>query len=469
MKFVRILIRGFLLLVLLFCINGCGKTKEPVELLNFRAFHPDSKWEDIVVYVDWVNQSEEKKIDGVILQIVCNEDDDQTFQCVLLEPEAVLPDTHNQKNMIMLQQAELPDLELHSLTASVLQVNFTDGSVWKSNGETLSVTARVDGDRGTGTFPVRLNEALFFEGYENPGMVNPIYFQVDWTNISRQESVLAVEYEITAKTSDGSIISDEKGRDGLSVSEYYEDASKWILPELDNNVVTHYIFDYDFVKACREKGAAIYEIAICRVIDSKGIVWENPDPDDKIISVVCGKKGYAFKTESTNESVAELIKRIADRAEQYELSLEDPLVYIRKQAYCVLRYENVDIRVELSDMNETIPDKVAFIFYSRRPEDDFEGYVQSCLEKISALRLCICPAVLFDRPCEEFMEMLEEYNENPDTYLNCDDWTSGVFGQVVNLLDVNGNVMNCTVIEIGRDLYDPFREMVWVRENPWMD
>lgn len=26
-----------------------------------------------------------------------------------------------------------------------------------------------------------------------------------------------------------------------------------------------------------------------------------------------------------------------------------------------------------------------------------------------------------------------------------------------------------TLIEVGKDLYDPFENKIWVRENPWMD
>lgn len=424
MRTIRLVAGGFLLIALFF-ISGCGKIKEPVELLSFHAFHPNDNGEDLVLYVDWRNQSEQKKIDGVILELVCNEDYDQTFKCYLLEPEMVLPDEHNQKTILILRQEELPDLKIHSLTASILQVNFTDGSIWESHKRSDSLLAEVDGNKGEGPFPVRLNESLFFEGYENPGMANPIYFQVDWTNTSKEESILAVDYKITARTSDGSIISDEEGKGSTSVSEFYEDVSDQIQSGRDNDIVTHYIFNYEFVKACREKGAAMYEVTISRVVDSKGIVWENPDQDDKIISVLCGKKGYAFRKEISNKSVAELTGRIAERAGQYGLSLGDPQVFIKEQNYCVLRYENVDIRVELSDTDEVLPDKVAFLFYSTYSQGDMESYVRFCLDQISALRLCICPAVLTDRPYEEFMEMLNGYNENHDTYLDCTDLSGG--------------------------------------------
>ena len=69
----------------------------------------------------------------------------------------------------------------------------------------------------------------------------------------------------------------------LYIAEYYSDDLEWIAPGMNNNVVNHTIYDYDFVETCREKGAAIYEIAITRVVDSTGIVWENPDPEEKIV------------------------------------------------------------------------------------------------------------------------------------------------------------------------------------------
>ena len=96
-----------------------------------------------------------------------------------------------------------------------------------------------------------------------------------------------------------------------------------------------------------------------------------------------------------------------------------------------------------------------------------EEYVQSCLDQICKLRLCICPAVLYDRPYEELMETLKEYNEDHERYLSCEDPDDGVFGRVVNILDVNNNVINCTVIGVGEDLHGLPEDLFWVRENPW--
>lgn len=456
-----------LMLGILLFLGGCGKEETPVEILTLHAFCPNYDRRDIVLYIDLQNQSGQKEIDGVNLEIACNTDDEQTFQCWLLEPEGILPDMHNQKTLMTLQHSELPEDEIYSLAVSLRQVNFTDGSVWKNENSSPDLTVEVDGEKGTGTFPVRLNEALFFEGSAHPSWVDPIYFQVDWTNILQEGDILAATYRIKAKTSDGSVISNGE-EDGFYIYEYYADNSEWVASGMHNDVVTHSIDDHVFVEKCREKGAVVYEITISRVIDAEGIVWENQDSDGGIVSVLCEKKGYAFQEESTNESVTELISRIAKRAKQYGIEMEKPLVFISEHSHCVLRYENIDIRVELSDTDTVLPEKVAFVYYSKLQYNDMESYVQSVLDQISALRLCICPAVLCQQPYEELMERLESYNEDPDTYLGYDDPSNGVFGQVVNVLNADGETMNCMVIGVGKGLCDLPESLFWVRGvNLW--
>lgn len=43
------------------------------------------------------------------------------------------------------------------------------------------------------------------------------------------------------------------------------------------------------------------------------------------------------------------------------------------------------------------------------------------------------------------MERLERYNGNSDTYLACDDTAEGLFGQVISILDADGDEMHYTV------------------------
>lgn len=418
-----------MLLFAVFCLSGCGETKAPVEILTFRAFHLEHDEREIGIYVDWQNKSEQKSIDGIILELVCDEDYEQAFQYYLLESVAVLPEAHNQKNIIIMPSQELTDLEVHSLEISILQVNYTDGSIWESDRQLPSLIVEVDEDKGDGVFPARLNEAVFFESYAGASETKPVYFQVDWINISDEASILAVDYQITAKTVDGTIFPTEDGENEIYISEYYGDTLKWISPGSHNENVTHSVYNFELQQAIRENDNAIYEITISRVVDSQGIVWENSNKENQIETVLCGKKGYAFQNDISNESV--------------------------------------DIRIELSDINEVLPDKVIFVYYSKQENENMEEYVQSCLDQICKLRLCICPAVLYDRPYEELMETLKEYNEDHDRYLSCEDPEDGVFGRVVNILDVNNNVINCTVIGVGEDLHGLPEDLFWVRENPW--
>ena len=461
----KLIFAGLMLGVLL-CISGCGNGKDPVELFALRAFFPEYGKNDIALYIDLQNQGEQKIVDGVCLEMICNEDG-PSFQCWIMEPEGILPAMHNQRTIITLEQGELPEIDIQSLTATLRQVNFTDGSTWRNEEKMFSLTAEVDGEKGAGTFPVRLNEAIFIEGSAEPGVFEPIRFQTDWTNLSEDGSILSVVYQVKAKRPDGTAVFAE-GEEELYIAEYYADDLEWIAPGMNNNVVNHTIYDYDFVETCREKGAAIYEIAITRVVDSTGIVWENPDPEEKIVSVSCGKKGYAFQKTCLNKSVIELIGRVRDRAIQYGIDMEEPQVFVNELGYCILRYDNTDIRVELSNVGEVLSEKVVFVFYSTPQYNDMQNYVQSVLDQVSALRLCICPAVLCQEPYEELTERLERYNEDFGTYLACDDSVGGVFGQVISILDANGDEIHCTVVGVGKGLCGLPESLFWVRgENLW--
>lgn len=152
-----------MLLFAVFCLSGCGETKAPVEIPTFRAFHLEHDEREIGIYVDWQNKSEQKSIDGIILELVCDEDYEQAFQYYLLESVVVLPEAHNQKNIIIMPSQELTDLEVYSLEISILQVNYTDGSIWESDRQLPSLIVEVDEDKGDGVFPARLNEAVFLK------------------------------------------------------------------------------------------------------------------------------------------------------------------------------------------------------------------------------------------------------------------------------------------------------------------
>lgn len=160
---------------------------------------------------------------------------------------------HNRRTMIMLEQGELPETEIHSLTASLRQVNFTDGTTWTKEEKMFPLTAEMNGEKGTGVFPVRLNETVFFEDSAEPGMLDPIRFQIDWTNLSEESSILSVVYQIKARTAAGSVILVGEEAE-LYISECYADQLEWIAPGMNNKVVTHSVFDYEFMKTWRRKG-----------------------------------------------------------------------------------------------------------------------------------------------------------------------------------------------------------------------
>lgn len=384
------------------------------------------------------------------------------------------PQEHNNKTLISLEEKDLPDLQPDAeLEIRIQQVNFADGPSWEDDVElsTPDCSAAIDGEKRIGIYPAVLNQALFYEASQCPSAYDPLNFQVDWTNISETSSIIGLIYRITARRADGSIVNNGDGESCTFVSCYYEDPSQWIPPSSDNKVFNEKI-PASVALAFRENHASVFEISIYKVIDSYGIIWEAPAKPTTIEAVLTGKKGYFFSSQVSNKSVQALLDQIEAESLKYDLQLGDVCVSIKDKDYCLLRYEDVDIRVELSDQNEVLPNKIAIVYYSVRQYDNFEVYVQSILNKMDVLRRCICSVSLTDVSSEDIAEALQNYkiNTGGETYFQpilFGTKSYNSFEMVLNVLDENSNVILCDVFAVGEDLYYPPDMLFWVRESPW--
>lgn len=455
-----------LLLAALFLLCIHHMIKAPIEILGLQAFHIDKYCERIAFNIDCRNVSHKKTVDSLILSFVCDSDEENTFQCRVLEPEGILPDT-NYQFVIDFYKYDLPVEDIATVEVFVSQVNFTDGTSWEDNKIQKSIIAQVDGNIGDSMFPVKINEALFYEESAVTYRFEPIHFQIDWSNISEEESIINVIYKVTAKTLDGTVILSENGDDAVYISDFFEKPDEWIPPLADNKKVVQEYTIHNPLNNYRENGAVIYEVSVCRAVTSKGIILENTDENDCIVVAMCGKKGYACDENSLNPSIQRLIERLDDEFQEYEMNMSALEVFVKNHQYCVLRYPNIDIRVELSEMDEVLSDKVGFVYYSKLQYDDPEGYIQSVYDKMELLRLSICASVFTGISNEEVVQKVREYNHNNKPYINFADLSYDTFEGVFNILDENKNIINCVVFACGKDLYYPPDKLLWVRESPY--
>lgn len=456
-------------LIPLLLAAGCG-TAQPAALLSFRPFRIGPDAEEIGFYIDWQNTSKGKTIDSLILSVSGFSDSSQSIQ--LQEAEGVLPQGHNNRKIIVLNQPGLASVEPDALSLSLHQVNFTDGSFWEAAGTSAALPADVDVETDAGRFPVELKQALFYEELARPSKVAPLHFQSDWINCSELESIIGVTYQIIAKTADGKTIPDMRGNDVSYVSEFYEEPQQWVDPSSKNKIFTESIPTFPAASAFRENGAVRFELSVCRCIDSSGRVWENSDNAVPIQAVLTGKKGYSFLRETPNPSIAALIDRIAREASRTGIELASPAVFIEDESFCVLRYEDVDVRVELSADNEVLPDSVAFVYYSVKQFWDFENYVESVINQMDLLRCCICPAVLTVSGSPELSQALDAYSiedhfDNPYGQVQINGSSYETFEELSNILDERSNIVLCDVFAMGRELSNPSDGFFWVRESPY--
>lgn len=446
--------------MLLFLTSGCAGIKmSPAKILAFSAFYTSYHSGDIGFYIDWQNFSDEKTVDFLILSISSASEDAQPLRYRILESEGIAPGERNRTKQYEIKQEELPSKETTSLEVSIFQIGYTDGSVWQSGEYPSVVSAKIDGKKGCGAFPVKINEAVFYTSSETSPFID---FQVDWTNLSETDNIIDVVYKITAKSSYGTAIPAKDGTEAIYVADDFS-TSKWSAPVSDYYNGNKSIMRLDFSR----EDAAIYEISVCKAVDSNGIVWENSNEDDRITVIFCGKKGYRFGDNASNPSIQALVHRIAEESQKYELDLEEPEIFVREQSYCVLRYAGVDIRMELSETNKVLPDKVGFIYYSKGLHKQTEANLQAYLDKMCSLRLCICAATLTELPYEEVMQKVEEYNKNSESRIDFKDPAYVTYEAGISVLDKYGVQNPCGVFAVGKDLYDPLTAFFWVRENPY--
>lgn len=449
-------------LLLLLLAAGCGG-EPPAALCAFRPFRTGPDAGRAGFYIDWQNTSRGKAIDSLLVSI--SGPQGFALDIRLQEAEGVAPRGHNTRKITALDEPELAALEPGALRLSLRQVNFTDGSFWEAE-EAEALPADVEG--GAGEFPVELRQALFYEESERPSKAAPIRFQSDWANRSESESVIGVTYRIVARTAEGEAVPDALGNPVSYVSEFFEDPVDWVAPGSKNKVFLESLSAYPAASAFRENGAARFELSVCRCVDSSGRVWENPDEAAAVQAVLTGKKGYSFLREEPGPSVAALIGRMEASG------LGQPAVFVEDGSFCVLRYEDVDVRVELSADNEVLPDSVSFVYYSLRQSGDFAGYVESVIGQMDRLRRCVCPAVLTGLSAGGLEEVLDAYSiedhlENPYGQVRIGGEAYETFEGITNVLDERSNIVLCDVFAMGKELGDPVAGFLWVRGDPYQE
>ncbi|MDE7322634.1 MAG: hypothetical protein K2N73_07835 [Lachnospiraceae bacterium] len=439
--------------------GGCGRMESaPSVLHKVNVFRPNASG-DIAFYIDWENVTNDRSIDSLILSVTCSPGGER-FRYRVLETDAVMPGKHNSTNIYLMAEYDLPAPEITSLEVSLAQVNFTNGTAWEGDKQPV-IFAQIDGDKGGGDFPVRVNEVLFYDEAANPAFDIPTRFQIDWTNISVKNDIIGIIYRVTVKSADGNVIS-YNGMDAFYIFDYYNDSSEWIPPASENRDFNKDLSSYSY--GLRQEGAAIYEVSVWKAIDSEGVVWENTDEGNVIKAVVCGKKEYAFGDYSSNESIRELVDRIEKEAKKNGLELKEPQIFVRNREYCVLRFDNVDVRVALSDANEVLADRVVFIYYARVTQ---ELEINLFYDMMKLLRISICAAVLTELPYTDVVEKVNEYNNNNADRIDFDDSDYNTFEEHVKILDEYADLINCGVFAAGRYLDNPVEGLFWVRESPY--
>ncbi|MCM1119017.1 MAG: hypothetical protein NC543_06620 [bacterium] len=443
---------GWLLLIMiLLLVTGCGReTKPPIEVIELNAFRVYDSGEKIGIYFNWKNVSEDKVIDALTLS-VCSDQEEQPFECQCFEPDGIVSGACNKDQLFFIDENEVSLKDAKVLSIVVSEVCFTDGSAWEGSAQGLHAQVEVDGHKGEGEFPVRVNTLHFYEdgGVEN--LYPSIKLQVDWSNSLKTDNVIYVLYKLIAKSGDGEVICLEDGQDAIYLPKYFHSYEQ-VFGVFDYCDIRY--LDGPTVSLLHENNVLSFEMSVCKVVSSKGVVWDNPDPSSGIEVVVNGRKGFAFDNNCSNESVQELIERIEEEAGKQGVDLGIPQVFIKEWAYCLLRYADVDVRVELSWDNQVSPYQVRFAFYAQPSDMEPEVWLQDLRERMEPLRLCICAAVLTDLPYTEVLQKVADYNQNDRESVEFDGTTYASYEGIYLYDNEAGDTGLFAIFAVGRGFSD---------------
>ena len=440
-------------------------TIESFNIIGDSMETPYNQW----FYIDWINNIEGKTIDRINLKIVGRflTNDffyglktladypviEKTFH--LLEPQGVRKSEHNRGE---LQECTYLFAESEPYTVKISEIYFTDGSMLEGDGLSNIVTTSMWANKGEEPIPVKLNEACFWNWSED---FSSLVFHIDWTNQSKNINVFGVIYKIVGKNSDGTIVEDENAQEAVVYYTAIEQES--IATGESNQNYTGYLYAYaeDWIRWVR-----IVDVSIVRVIDTTGLVWDIPENERTITCIVSGKKGYFFSDEDNYPFVNALIEKFDTCLHQIGIDCKSPLVYVRDGEYCVLRYEDFDVRVELTKENAIKSDKISIISYNdiRYGTENERDDMEKVVEKNGQLRLALFPIVLTEIDPEESIEKISDYNNNKRGYIDFTDQSYDTFEDVGNILNEKKEKLLIWISSVGRDLYYPLSELLWAKK-----
>jgi hypothetical protein len=449
-KYSKFILAAFLLFVAIIS-SGCGASG-PVQIQDISLYDANygNEKSNTMLYLSWKNEAKGMTADSLELVIKGSfggeSEGQESIRYRISLPEGIAPGEESSSVY------EVPGLLTKGkYKISVSRVSFTDGTVWNSGKNPSAKSASVDGRKGKG-MPASLEEMNYYEQ-----RADSFYRDMNVLWINKGDKPLrGVVYEVLAYDAEGNRTSGYNAEPENVYIPVYEEVSVMPGEAQDTYHISlnskYYLF----------KESRYIELRIVKAIAEDGTVYTAAG--DTLKAYFGSKKAYNFGNEK-NSAVKKLGNKVTAALKKYGIKKSKPLIYVREGDFAILRYDDIDIRVELTKKGKLSPYMVSFVtFYTRG------AFIDQIEEGVSVRDMnvakAILPCVLTKMKKKEILEKVDEFYHNDRSYIDFSDHSYDTFDDFSTIFSEDGVILICEVLGVGVDFdYYPLNSMFWAYDS----
>ena len=442
-----LLLLGLLLTALLF--SGCSRKAGPVKINDLSFYNPEFGEDNLKMkmYLSWTNTEKDMTADSLELVLKGKfgggSEGEESIRYRISLKDGLLPG----ESLSSVYDVE-GLLSGRKYTVSVSRVSFTDGTVWSAKKPVRVGSAAVDGRKGKG-MPASLEECNYYEQREGAVFRD---LNALWINKGKKP-LRGVVYELLAYDAEGNRVKNWEGYEKTVYMPAYDE-------ELTQpgSIQSLYHLRLDRLSSYIDESAYL-EVRIVKAIAEDGTVY-TASKGGSLKAYFGSKKAYNFGNE-TSGAVKRLGNKVRSALKKYDIKESKPQIYIREGDFALLRFDDIDLRVELTEKGKVSPYTVSIVKYYTRGE-----FIDQIVEGVSVREMNVAKAVL---PCvlkkikkNEILEKVDEFYHNDKAYIDFGDRSYDTFDDFSTIFSEDGGRLICEVLGVGIDFdYYPLNALFW--------
>ncbi len=450
----------FFFILCSFILCGCGKSAGGVKIkdLSLYTLEYEADPKNGYMNLEFENTSKNKSIDllelsfegNFLVQESSQEEgkvENTTVKYRILDQEGIEPRSAYESTDVSIPG--LMDGENYRI--SISKVRFTDGSSWNAE-KASSFNVKVNGNKGKG-MPISLEELNYYEKSQD-AIVR--FINVLWRN-NGDKPIKGLTYEISCLGSNGEILKDSEGSPKVI---YLDTAKKYsYYPGTINDE-----YSLNFMRSLTD--VPIISVRIIKAVAEDGTVYDGSNAN-ALRATFLGKKEYAFGN-AKNTEIAKVEKSIRRSLKSLGKSVSAPLIYIREGDFAVIRYDDLDIRIELKDSGKIDPLMASFVSYI--PYSEYKEKVENndFFDDERDMSIALFTNILTQLSAEELKQKITEFYQNYSTYIDLNDRSYDTLQETSVIKNENGDQVICRINGLGRYFdYYPVNDLFWAYDSPY--